>query len=173
MSVSENLERALKIPPHASILASDIAVDGDMPLVPAKEPAVLVVSPVESTLSNNPEKSDMAADYIYARNLNYALLETMGGVLASAVRVAIESEHPRAYEAANALAGTLMNVQKELLGLQKTFKDVVKDNPHAPSAMTVNNTTNNVFTGSTHDLMALLEEQEKKNKSDNNIIDSE
>lgn len=70
-------------------------------------------------------EDDLITDYCFARNLTYALIDLMGGALAGAIAVAKDSEHPRAYGVANELAATMRDLTKDLLGMQKVFKEIV------------------------------------------------
>jgi len=132
--------------------------------LPPRPPAKLVVLDKPTVLDPELSKnSDLAQDYIYARNLNHTLLQLVGDQLAGAATMAAETEHPRAYGVFNELAGTMRELIKDMLDLQKVFKDVKRDDkvldvPAAPAAGI--GTQNNFFNGSTADVVRLMEQHQ-------------
>lgn len=131
---------------------------------PFRPPATLEIVVKPSTLDNDTLKdNDLAQDYIYARNLTHTLLQLVGNQLAGAAKVAEETEHPRAFGVFNELASTMRNVIQDLLGLQKVFKEVKRDDPYvaagmppAPASTQIENQTN-IYNGNTTDIIRLMD----------------
>jgi hypothetical protein len=82
--------------------------------------------------------------------------------------LAKSSEHPRTYEVTGQLIKTLSDVSKDLIGLQKQIKDINKDT--AAALPQIGNQTNNVFLGSTHELMQMIKRKSAE-LDDDTIID--
>jgi len=118
-----------------------------------------------------PQKIDMAnsgitaaasEDYTYARE-NLKKLITMGSSgLEGILKVAQESDSPRAYEV---LATTLKTVAEMNVNLM----DVSAKHAQATKTTINNNTNNSIFVGTTKDLQALLKKEVKPLESE--IID--
>ena len=72
------------------------------------------------------------------------------------LRIAVVSEHPRAYEVAAQLIKTITDSSKDLLALQKIKKDV-EGVKRAPIG-----TQNNLFVGSTNELLRALKKQQQE-----------
>ena len=103
---------------------------------------------------------DREKDYQYARAQLYDIVEKMQESLNTAMEVAQESEHPRAFEVVFNGAKNAADVVDKINDLHKKMKDLeveeVKVQQH-------NNTTNNVFmSGSTAELINMLKEQKNK-----------
>ena len=108
-------------------------------------------------LSNKEE--DREKDYQYARAQLYDIVEKMQESLNTAMEVAQESEHPRAFEVVFNGAKNAADVVDKINDLHKKMKELeveeVKVQQH--------NTTNNVFmSGSTAELIKMLKEQKDK-----------
>ena len=118
-----------------------------------KETTTEIVPVVED---NN---KDLDSDFGLARDNIKSLLRKGDGAIDNLLKVAEESEHPRAYEVAANLIKTMADLNKDLLDIRKKKQDL--DGKPA----TENNTTNidkAVFVGSTTDLVKML-----KNKDNN------
>lgn len=139
-----------------------VGEDDDKPIRP---PAKLEIITKPSVLDNEILKdNDLAQDYVFARNLTHTMIQLVGDQLAGAAIVAQETEHPRAYGVFNELAGTMRNIIQDLLALQKTFKEVKRDDPYvqagmppAPVAAVTQNIQNNVYNGTTADIIRVME----------------
>lgn len=107
-------------------------------------------------------------DHMYARARHYELAEKGSEALDIAMRIARESENPRAIEVLSGLIKTLSDVNKGLVVLNK-------DKAEAKSARTgkgngtsanvgtaVNSQTNIIFSGSSKELNKLISEQLNK-----------
>jgi hypothetical protein len=104
-------------------------------------------------------EQDQQDDYDLARQTLRRVILKGEGTLDDMLELAKNSEHPRTYEVAGQLMKTMSDLSKDLIGLQKTVKDLKpKTNPDK-----VNNTQNNiVFAGSTQDLLKMLSNNEPK-----------
>jgi len=118
------------------------------------------VSPTEEIKPAAPkkkEKDDQKDDYEYTRGQLYNLISKGQEALDGALEVAQESGHPRAYEVAVNAMKQVADTTDKLLDLQKKMKDL-----DAPTKRETNNTTNNLFVGSTADLQKMLKQINKK-----------
>lgn len=97
---------------------------------------------------------DKEKDYQYARAQLYDIVEKMQESLNSAMEVAQQSDHPRAYEVVFNGAKNAADVVDKIQDLHKKMADVEKEEQKV-----VNQTQNNVFmSGSTADLLKMLKE---------------
>lgn len=165
MGMSDNLKKTLGIiqdTGNALVPFQPTGVDvetGEIVQFEAQEPAKLEIMVMPTTVVTE-TPTDVINDYQHARNVTYTLLEKTGDALAGALRVAQESEHPRAYDIVNQLATTMIQLKNDLLGLQKTYKDITKDQaPAAQGVPAVQNNQTNIFTGSTTDILRALADQ--------------
>lgn len=95
------------------------------------EPRPDVEFVIEDQKSDVPDliQSDAKTDYVFARSLNYTLIKMTTQALARSLEIVRETEAPRAFEAFNNLATTVRGLNKDLLDLQKVYKEVTKDRP--------------------------------------------
>jgi len=107
------------------------------------------------TRSKDQEK-DIQNDYEYARSNLYGVIETGSDALNQLVELAKASEHPRAFEVVAQLTKTLVEANKDLLAIQKQVKDLKKDTQQEQSETNVTN--NNLFVGSTSDLLKMIKD---------------
>ena len=97
---------------------------------------------------------DKEKDYQYARAQLYDIVEKMQESLNSAMEVAQQSDHPRAYEVVFNGAKNAADVVDKIQDLHKKMADVEKQEQQV-----VNQTQNNVFmSGSTAELLKMLKE---------------
>jgi len=78
----------------------------------------------ELVVSDTKDESDIEVDYSIARNNIKNLIRKGDGAIDELMKVATESEHPRAYEVAANFIKTLADLNKDLLELQKKRKDL-------------------------------------------------
>ena len=123
---------------------------------------VLDISPVGETQPIRKSKplivsdkgEDKEKDYQYARAQLYDIVEKMQESLNSAMEVAQQSDHPRAYEVVFNGAKNAADVVDKIQDLHKKMADVEKQEQQV-----VNQTQNNVFmSGSTAELLKMLKE---------------
>lgn len=90
---------------------------------PLLEEAVLTIVSKPSVVPDYHE-SDVSEDYRFSREMLYTLLNEGGSALAAALRLAKQSQHPRAFEIVNSLTNTMRDLTKDLMVLQKAWNDV-------------------------------------------------
>ena len=112
---------------------------------PIRKPKPIVVS-------NKAE--DREKDYTYARAQLYNAVETMQEGVQGAMEVAMQAEHPRAFEVALNGAKAMSEVVEKLTDLHKKMDDLEKEKPQQQ----VSQVQNNMFVGSTAELMKMLKE---------------
>ena len=99
------------------------------------------------------DNKDLESDFGLARENIKSLLRKGDGAIDNLLKVAEESEHPRAYEVAANLIKTMADLNKDLLDIRKKKQDL-------DGKPVVENTTTNidkaVFVGSTTDLVKML-----------------
>jgi hypothetical protein len=108
------------------------------------EPTELV--PVRETSPIVPRDTD--DDFTYSRATYYNLIEKGNEALDGILKVASESQHPRAYEVASNMLKNLGDVTDKLMILQRQKKDL-----QGPQEKTQVNVDKAVFVGSTADLL--------------------
>ena len=125
----------------------DITPDVTIPK-PIKKPKPIIVS-------NKSE--DREKDYTYARAQLYNVVETMQEGIQGAMEVAQQAEHPRAYEVALNGAKAMSEVVEKLADLHKKMDELEKEKPQQQ----VSQVQNNMFVGSTAELMKMLKDNNK------------
>jgi len=109
--------------------------------------SALDLAPINSSLH---EKNVVKDDFEFARGSMINAIEKGHEALSDMLDVAQRSQHPRSYEVVATLISTITNANKDLLDLSKKKKDL-EQSSDGPS--TVNN---NLYIGSTADLLKLL-----------------
>jgi len=120
------------------------------------------IAPSEATnlvLPSSDRETDKDDDYQLARQTLRKLIIRGEDTLDEMINLAKNSEHPRTYEVAGQLIKTMSDVAKDLLHLQKQVKDI--ETPSKNQGQ-IGNQTNNVFVGSTEELMKLLKNDNGK-----------
>ena len=110
---------------------------------------------VEVDLSNYPDrqKMDQRKDYTEVRDNLKDVIDNSKLAIDGILKVASESDSPRAYEVASQLLKTATEANKDLLDVHKQMKDLEKDE-------TTKRVTNNAFfVGSTKELQDLVQKQ--------------
>ena len=118
----------------------------------------------EQVTEQVPSKSqdDQKKDYEYSRGQLYNLISKGQEALDGALEVAQESGHPRAYEVAVNAMKQVADATDKLIDLQQKMKNL-----EAPTKRETNNTTNNLFVGSTADLQKMLKQINKSEETEN------
>lgn len=111
----------------------------------------LDLQPIEDVKSA--EQSQIVDDFEYARGNMIAAIEKGQEALSGIVDVAGMSQHPRSYEVVATLVKAVADANKDLLELSKKRKELEKTDDGGPK--TVNN---NLYLGSTADLLKLLKD---------------
>jgi len=99
--------------------------------------------------------ADREKDYTYARSQLYNIVEKMTESVSEAMEVAMEQQHPRSFEVAFAGAKHAADIVDKLADLHKKMNDLEKDDPKPQATQ---NVQNNMFVGSTAELMKMLKE---------------
>ena len=107
------------------------------------------------------DKDDRQKDYEYTRGELYTLIDHGQEAVRGALEVAQESGHPRAYEVAVNAMKQVADATDKLMDLQQKMKNL-----EAPTKRETNNTTNNLFVGSTADLQKMLKQINKEKAED-------
>ena len=98
-------------------------------------------------------RDNIVDDFDYARGNMIAVIEKGQEALSGILDVATMSQHPRSYEVVATLVKAVADANKDLLDLSKKRKDLEKVESGGPQ--TVNN---NLYLGSTADLLKLLKD---------------
>jgi predicted house-cleaning noncanonical NTP pyrophosphatase (MazG superfamily) len=120
------------------------------------DPVKTITKKGESRLEIVSTDNDVKTDYNYARENYYNLMEKGHEALDELLEIAKSSEHARHFEVVSQLIKNLGDTNEKLLGLQKTKKELIKENPNGPT-----NVNNNLFVGSTSDLLKMLKNNKK------------
>ena len=110
---------------------------------------------VEVDLPNYPDrqKMDQRKDYTEVRDNLKDVIDNSKLAIDGILKVASESDSPRAYEVVSQLLKTATEANKDLLDVHKQMKDLEKDE-------TTKRVTNNAFfVGSTKELQDLVQKQ--------------
>ena len=97
--------------------------------------------------------SDLDSDLKLARSNIRELLQKSDGAIDNLLKVAEESEHPRAYEVAATLIKTMADLNKDLIDIQKKRKELTGVSPKENNSISVDKA---VFVGSTTDLIKMI-----------------
>lgn len=99
--------------------------------------------------------SIVQADADFARTNIRSLIEKGNTAIDDILHVAKESEHPRAYEVAANFIKTISDLNKDLMQIQKTKKDLEPKSVDGPKNINVDKA---VFIGSTAELLKQIKE---------------
>lgn len=116
-------------------------------LQPLEKEVVMPARPPQ-ILDDKAQNAD--ADYSYARDNFYNVIEKGTEALEDMLNVAKASEHPRAYEVVSTIMKTLIDANKDLVAMSD--KKAIVAQP-VEDGKTVNN---NLFVGSTAELQQML-----------------
>ena len=119
------------------------------------------VNPPAVVESKGHEK-DVDHDYQYVRQNLHDTIDKGSTALDALLELAKASEHPRAFEVVGQLTKTLVDANKDLIEVQRKIKELKKDTVERETAKNVTN--NNLFVGSTADLLKAL-----RNKDDEDV----
>ena len=112
------------------------------------------IIPEKPSLPINVE-DDLTDDYQQSRENLQGIIDQGKEAMEDILRIARESEHPRAFEVYGTLLKNMVDANKELLNIQKQMRDM-------NGKKEVNNTTIDkaIFVGSTNELSKLLKGKE-------------
>lgn len=165
------LSKYLGLPPIGAVEEAEIVEDLPSPITKKMSPQA---SNISNKLSNNlpkePEKpltraQEAENDYDYARENMYNVIEKGTSALEELLSVATQSQHPRAYEVLASTMKTLVDANKELVQLSKKKVEEEKGNDDPQIGSGGNVTNNNLFVGTTHDLLKVLADMRKNGQS--------
>lgn len=114
-----------------------------------------ILPPATVVLSSNNQIDD---DFEYARGNMISAIEKGQEALNGILEVAGMSQHPRAYEVAATLVKATVDASKDLMDLSKRKKDL--DKPVDGQAAGPNKVTNNMFVGTTAELLKMLKQNQ-------------
>lgn len=123
----------------------------DVEPIPEENTAITVVEETPVILSD----SIVEADTEFARTNIRSLIQKGNTAIDKILQVADASEHPRAYEVAAGFIKTISDLNKDLLQLQKTKKELEPKQVDGPKNINVDKA---VFIGSTADLLKQIKE---------------
>jgi len=123
----------------------------DVEPIPEENTAITVVEETPVILSD----SVVEADTEFARTNIRSLIQKGNTAIDKILQVADASEHPRAYEVAAGFIKTISDLNKDLLQLQKTKKELEPKQVDGPKSINVDKA---VFIGSTADLLKQIKE---------------
>ena len=115
------------------------------PHAPLEEPKTEIVKKKTKPIVVSDKSEDKEKDYQYARAQLYDIVEKMQESLNTAMEVAENSEHPRAFEVVFNGAKNAADVVEKISDLHKKMRDLNVDD----ASVQQNNTQNNVFVAST------------------------
>lgn len=103
-------------------------------------------------------------DYIFVQDNLKGLINSGNSALENALKVATESDSPRAFEVVAILLKTMADLNNNVLDIHKKAKDTTGNK------VEVKQTNNSVFVGSTKDLQNLIN---KDRSTDKDVVDAE
>lgn len=118
--------------------------------------------PLSKSDSNNGgtfDTNNFQKDYELAQQNLKKLIGSGDLALESAIKVATESDSPRAFEVVAILLKTMADLNNNMLDVHKKAKDTTS------TKVEVKQTNNSVFVGSTTDLQNLLNKERSTNKN--------
>lgn len=113
--------------------------------------------PQKVTIQSVDLETDSKHDLDTARNNLHNILNTGADALDEILLIAKQSESARAFEVVATLMKTLVDANKDLVGLAKTKKEMMKVEDDKPT--TINN---NLYVGKTSDLIDLLKNKDEQ-----------
>jgi hypothetical protein len=134
-----------------------------LPEVQAESNALAV--PTHSATPGEAESKEVQDDYEFSRKSYRDLVGKSNEAIEAMLNLALQSEHPRAFEVLSAMLKNTSDITDKLMDLQKKNKEVkaTATGPVAPGTPG----TNNFFIGSTADLQKhLIKKLQEKNVTD-------
>lgn len=100
-------------------------------------------------------------DYVDTRANLKQLIYSGTGAIGNLIKVANESDSPRAYEVLSTYMKSLADINAALMGLHKEVKDITKESSDNKNQIGELTNNNYIFTGSTEDLQDMILENAK------------
>ena len=113
----------------------------------------IVHQPIQSLVSDNIAEDTLDQDVALARTHIKHALDVAQDAVKDLANIAKTAESARAFEVLGQLIKTVSDTSKDLVALQKTKQETRRKAGKVDGEKTVHN---NVFVGSTHELMQLL-----------------
>lgn len=168
--MSDRLKGTLEQISNANASVNDIEVDFNESDIIPKQGGELIPFEIKEVATTVPEdNTDIRDDYITSRNLTHTLIDMAGSAIQGALEVAIQTQHPKAFSVFNELATTMRGLSKDLLDMQKIYKEIsaekaarkeASDRSKAPASGA---TTNFNFTNlSLADVLRMAKEEDMK-----------
>jgi hypothetical protein len=159
------LGKYLGLPPIGAVEEAEIIEDAPVPKKMTADASHLSKK-LSSNLSKEPQppmtrKEEAENDYDYARENMYNVIEKGTTALEELLGVATQSQHPRAYEVLATTMKALVDANKELVQLSKKKVEEEKNNDEPQTGSGGSVTNNNLFVGTTHDLLKVLADMRK------------
>jgi hypothetical protein len=126
-------------------------------------PNTAISAEPKATSGGTFDNNNFQKDYEFVQSNLKDLLGNGNIALESALKVATESDSPRAFEVVAILLKTMADLNNNVLDVHKKAKDTTASNTK------VSQTNNSVFVGSTKDLQNLL----NKDRSTDKVIEAE
>lgn len=143
-TMSERLKETLGMLESRGVEIKNVASHEDEEFVGSRGGEIIPFQPkqVPSTVPSD-EASDIRDDYITSRNITHTLIDMAGSALEGALNVAVETQHPKAYTVFNELATTMRGLSKDLLEMQKIYKEINAEKIARQEALKKGNVTQN------------------------------
>lgn len=111
------------------------------------------------------KKEILTQDFDHARENLKELIQNGKEAMDGIMKVAVETESPRAFEVASLMIKTLADLNKDLMVLHEKSASVKKEK-------VTNITNNSIYVGSTTDLQNIIN-KERSTRKDENLIDGQ
>lgn len=112
-----------------------------------------------------PNQDDVKDDYEFSRETYRNLVTKSNEAIEQMLNLAMQSEHPRAFEVLSNMLKNTSDMTDKLMALQKAKKDIQKKDAQTADKPAL--TQNNLFLGSTTDLQKhLINQLKEKNATD-------
>ena len=116
----------------------------------------LSASATISSLVADAHNDSAKADFETARANILTMIENGQDAMEKLAQIASASQHPRAFEVLAKMMETMLQANKDLMGLQKDIREISSaDSPMNDKAQTINN---NLFVGSTAELQKMIQQ---------------
>jgi len=138
----------------------------EIEIMEAEESKDILKSKVKEITVN---KDDVNKDYDSVRKNLRELIDRGFDAVNGILKVAEESEHPRAYEVAATMLKTVAEANKDLLDMHRKMKEIENNGPNSVT----NNQTNAIYVGSSSDLLDIINPKRVENVSKNRQLPRE
>lgn len=156
--MSDPIGRYLGLPPMNTERKS-VTDDSLVSRLERNIPKVADPSQGQTIMPPGSRTEDADADFDFARSNMYDAIDIGKQALSELLVVATQSQNPRAYEVLATTVKTLIDANKQLTDMSKEKAAEEKE----PTQVENNVTNNNLFVGTTQDLLKALSDMKKKN----------